>query len=594
MNTFVCLCGKNLNTKPDVTSNQPSSSKLSQQERQNFFFNGASAQFSAALEGIPSLTPKRHWELSGLESDNIVLMGRGVLRNWFSEQSHSPKSFFRKFESSYLEHGLDFLKTLRGQFSLVVFDKQAGELNALRDPVGYYPLYYAAVPGGVAVSSHFKPLKQTLPERLTLSTLSMVLFMRFGYIPAPYTINEEISRLMPGNYLQSTPERKIEISRYYSVPPIIPVQRDIKEYVEESRHLMKTIVADFLNGESRPGLFLSGGMDSTVVAGILNEQMGDQLKAYSFGVDVPHPRVDFLRDLPFARLCAESLRIPFAECIIDKTFDVAELMEKVVRGADLLQLSPNVITKTYLAEMMKREGLTSIFTGSAVTTGFGIYPLPYLQKKIDLSARPEEGFLRLGARFLQLEDIHALLPETACISNEQVMDAISGYFQPVDGEPPEDNFERGLKMLMLSEKMIPVHLLIEDALKIPFKIPFYDERVWELGARMPRPMKSMEGGMGMKPVLRMAFEDVIPEAVITRKKAGYPSYYWNKGEISALQRRLFSEVTFKRLPFMNREVLLDIIEREKPTNRKSTGKKAWGLSIFILWYLSNIEDRKVG
>ena len=136
------------------------------------------------------------------------------------------------------------------------------------------------------------------------SLLALFSFFKFGYVPAPHTPVLGITKLLAGEYLQAGSEKGVVAQRYWRPPQSAPKAQSEAAFVAETREVMKTAVSRHLNSSDQIALFLSGGLDSAILAALLAQNKELNVEAFTFGLDVNRSRVDYRRDMPFARMIA--------------------------------------------------------------------------------------------------------------------------------------------------------------------------------------------------------------------------------------------------------------------------------------------------
>lgn len=527
----------------------------------------------------------RHWGLAPVESDRLAFVGRGVIWNWFNDYPTHADCFWHRFCQGYEQGGVDFLCQLEGQFGFALFDKQTETLYAFRDPLGYYPLYLLREAGHTAVSSHLKPLCQIKQER-QISPEAALLYMQMGYLVGGTTLIQGIERLLPGEYVKIAADDTLSRHRYWKYPSFVPEAKSAAAFVEEARAQMNDAVDRNLDGHEHVALFLSGGVDSTVLAGMLAQRPHIQTTAYNFGLNIAHPtghkRVDYLRDAPFARLVAEQHRLDYRECRLDRSFSIVDALQTVLPQLDSPLMSPNAFTKSYMLAEAAREGITAVMTGSAAFMPFETLleeDMPYTGKETLVELALDDS-----ARTRKFDIVRQLFPDFQQITKQDTLTLVAPYFDLSPTRNDLEAFELAVCSLYLTEKTVYVHHLVGDQVGMAAKMPFYDSKLAQFRARIPRSLRGADD-YPSKYLLLKAFEDLIPPTILTRSKAGFPSYYWNRGELEQLQNHLFSDDVLRALPFLSPSILRRLVTKEKSSTRKSAGKLTWGIMILVMWYL---------
>lgn len=530
-----------------------------------------------------------HWDLGRHESERLVFAGRGTIWNWHNGQPRTPEGFFARFQADYETGGVDFLKGLTGQFGYVVYDKRTQQLYAFRDQLGFYPLYFMVQDETLWVAAQMKALTAVKREK-QLSLLALVSFFKLGYVLAPDTPIKGIGKLLPGEYIACGPEGRLSHHRYWRPSAMQPKNQSHEAFVAEARDVMETAVTRHLNGSDNVALFLSGGLDSAVLASILATKKDVRMQSYSFGLGVVRKRVDYQRDLPYARRAAQHFDIPHQEVVLAADFPIVAELLKAIPIYDGLQITPNVITKAHLLQRARADHFDTIMTGSASTPAFQVFPLEPLRRKLPSLDNQQRVAFGMLARVLRENDsTHRLFPETRIISQEQLVATLDPYVYDTSIVTNLDDFQAGVAPALISEKMIAAHLPMMTAHGGVLRMPYYDMFLWRYRQGVPNELRGGTGAYPFKHLLIEAFRDKLPNDIFTRKKTGYPSYYWYRGELHTLQNELFSASLRHYFPFLDVAAAEQFIKDERLSSRKSTGKASWGLTVFLLWYLHFVE-----
>ena len=548
--------------------------------------------YGVLQSGRPQLQ-QHHSHLTWWESSRLLVVGQGWLEFSVEENYGEGTDFLSRFQQAYLRLGESFFKNLRGHFSLFLYDKRLRAAYVLRDPLGFYPLYYARTPRGIAVASHLKPLLKSGFLNPEISPEGLLTFLQFGFTLSPYTLIKGISRLFPGEFLKVTASGEIRKVRYWHMPASQPEEKPLSCWKEEIRQTMEAIIAGFISKTKHVAVFLSGGVDSAIVTGMLAQQKGVQLKAFTFGLDIPHPRLNYLADIPYARLVVEKFRLPYREVILNRQFPISTVIRQMLPYFEALQVSPNVVTKFYLMQEVRKEGISSVFTGSVAGAAFESYPPEKLVKKAGEKATPPEALYALKSRFLKLKEIHTLFPFLRAYSEQDVINMLAEYFSGIETGDLVDRVNLGRAAMQGAEKAVPVHLLAAFPHRMEIEMPFYHQQFLEIGSRIPRNLKIGSSTQERKFLLKTTFEDLLPEPIRSRKIIGFPGYYWNQGELAALQSQLFANEVLKEIPFLEVQPFHRIIEEERHSTKKSAGKRTWGLMLLVLWYFHFITQKDI-
>lgn len=541
-----------------------------------------SGKIQAGFWQYKKMPDSKHWILGYAESSRLLLLGRGRIWDWRSDQQERTQSYFSCFEAAYCQQGETFLKSLNGKFAFVLYDKREQTLFAFRDPLGYYQLFFSDGPDALSFSSHLAPLIRLSGKTPQLSPEGMLAFFQFGYTMAPYTLVEGIQKLFPSQYFCVRADGRIRAARSWAMPPYQPEERPMGEWLEIVRSTMGESIEKHLNIHSRSGVFLSGGIDSSIVAGYLAKRHA--LKSYTFGINIPRTRVNYMADLPYARLLAKKFRFDHHEYVLDKQFDITDILLDFIPFADNLLLTPNIVTKYFLSQQAHRHGVAQIFTGSLAGAAFESIPRKKFMKKYDSSLSAPEILYRMKGRLMTAADFNQLFPGIRPPQEKKLLHNLSRYF---DRPPEEDLLQQVLASRPLfqgAEKAAVVHDLAGWPHLVDIEIPFMERDILEMGTKIPIHYKSGNEELPPKFLLKEAFKEYLPAEILEREIIGFPSYYWNSGQLDSLQARLMSDDVCRSFPFLSKDAFQQIVAQDRVSSKKSAGKLSWTMTVFLLWY----------
>lgn len=265
------------------------------------------------------------------------------------------------FLESYRQWGTDCLKQMIGEFAFVLWDDKQQVLFAGRDRIGVKPLYYTTSDQAFYFSSEVKPLFEALgrmPQPEDEIIFSFLAYANFYPQDHHRTFFKEIQRLAPGHFLLIKDD-KLEISRYWSLDPKRILQFSSEEdYSREFRKIFKKAVKCRLRAANPTALFLSGGLDSSAIAGIASEDepnLKSRLQAVNIYSDDPESD-----ERSFAREIAAQTGIRLHE-LFSRTHDPLKNLGQTLWDAEfpILDISPN--REPY--EFIQERGMKAVLSG---------------------------------------------------------------------------------------------------------------------------------------------------------------------------------------------------------------------------------------
>jgi asparagine synthase (glutamine-hydrolysing) len=175
---------------------------------------------------------------------------------------------------------VDALKKTNGMFAIAVWDHKTHQLLLARDRIGEKPLYYGWINKRFIFTSELKALETLRDVSLEIDKQAMTLYLRFGYVPAPWSIYQGIHKLEPGSYLvvKHNNEQNSKVKKYWNLSDVVsagikdPFLGTDDDAVNELEILLSDSIKGRLLSDVPLGAFLSGGIDSTTVVALMQEQ----------------------------------------------------------------------------------------------------------------------------------------------------------------------------------------------------------------------------------------------------------------------------------------------------------------------------------
>jgi asparagine synthase (glutamine-hydrolysing) len=509
----------------------------------------------------------------------------------------------------YALEGPSMLGRLRGMFALAVIDMEEREVFLARDGFGKKPLYVSAAADSIAFGSTLDAVLALLPDRPALNTQAIAEYMILQYVPSDMSPWKGVEKLQPGHWLRWK-EGSIERRSFWHPPTICD---DATAKVEpglvrtQLRRRIRDAVACRLESEVPLGVFLSGGLDSSVVVAEL-AGLGQRPKTYSVGFKQAH-----LDERPFAELVARRFGTDHHDLVPD--LDVVDLFERMVLAYDEPFADSSALATLAVAHSAS-EHVTVVLTGDGGDELFGGYDR---YRAVALGERvgsilgplrqPAVAVARSAARLAGADRLFA--------ASSLVGSPWSGYrnrmfhFRPTElGEVLTEGAAssidalgpvRRLDALWASEQgsvpwvpwvdaqtYLPDDLLTKmDRATMAFGVearsPFLDRDLWSYVSGLPRSLL-LDSRRGKK-ILRETYADILPEEVLKRAKKGFgvPIAEWMRRD---LRERLLDLLAVPDDPVGG---LLDPIAVRALVNRFLSGSnvpttRVWNLLALAGWY----------
>ena len=453
---------------------------------------------------------------------------------------------------------------LDGMFAFALWDEPRQRLVLGRDRVGKKPLYYWAGGGELVFGSELKAVlaHPRVPRRLEPRAIPAHLM--FGYVPTPLTFFEGVLSVPPGHVLIAEPGKAPVIEQYWRprVPGADPVDRLDVSMSEAARlvreHLTRAVERRLISDVSL-GAFLSGGIDSSAIVGIMAELSDHPVPTFTIGFEDR----DGFDERPYARAVAARHGTDHHEEVVVP--NAVDLVERLVWHHDQPFGDSSAIPTFLLAEMARRDVTVALSGdgGDELFAGYERFAAALAVDRYRLAPRP---LRRVGRRVLDR------LPATAVrgrVGNAQRFAAVAeaglpGAYREWVSFIGEDlrrslighddgwagaDFDRhwyeadGAHLL---DRVLRVNVetyLLDDLLVkadrmsmahgLEVRSPFLDKDLLELALRLPPSTKAR--GLSLKRVLKAAVADLLPEELLHRRKQGFgvPLNRWFREDLAA-------------------------------------------------------------
>jgi asparagine synthase (glutamine-hydrolysing) len=523
---------------------------------------------------------------------------------------------------SYEEFGPACVSKLRGMFAFAIWDAKKQSLFIARDRVGKKPLYYTLTPEGALIfGSELKSLLQHPSMRREINPQAIDAYLTWGYVPDPLSILKGIRKLPPGHYLTFANGR-VDVTCYWDFR-YEPVQgetsRRAEDYLEELRSLLSESVRLRLIADVPLGAFLSGGIDSSTIVGLMAREMSQPVKTFSIGFNE-----DSYNELKYARIAARHFGTDHHEFVV--TPDLCQIVDDLAWFLDEPFADSSAIP-TYMVSKLAREHVKVVLSGDGGDELFAGYTRYVIdQRRSGFAGLPRfvrhglmaplSRHLPHGARgrnFLHnvaLDSLDRYLDSISIFTelNKPLLytDAFRGQLQRNGDEviPFRSYAERvrtgePLDTLLYidSKTYLPGDILtkvdrMSMAVSLEARVPLLDHKLIEFVNSIPASLKL--NGLETKHVFKQAIRDFVPAEILNRPKQGFgvPVDEWINQQ---LRERIHDTLTEQRTRERGYiapayvQLLLDEHER----GRRDHSTQLWTLFMLELWHRVVYEEKAV-
>ncbi len=515
-----------------------------------------------------------HQPLSN-EDDSIWLVFNGEIYN-FRELRRTLEARGHRFKTggdgeaivhAYEEYGLEFVEHLNGMFAVGIWDQREQRLVLARDRLGIKPLYYAMRRDSLAFASETKALLEWEGTDRELDLLAVAGYMNYSSVPGELTCFRGVRRLLPG-HLATFGEGGFSIRRYWDIDPTAGVEAAPDELLDRIEETLRDSVRLRMISDVPFGVFLSGGVDSSLVAALMAGLSEQPVESFSIGYD---REGGFLNELEFSRRVAERHSMSRHELIL-RGDDLLRDLDRVIWHLDepcgdpaaFLTLALSRFSREHVTVVLSGLGGDELFAGYRRYLGiqwqdrYQKIPRVLRERVIrpTLSRLPVSrtnrwlNYVRVAQKFVDNAapdpkshwgNIVSYLPHrsapifagdlTQVMRENYTSQAFEEYWKRASLLPtPIDRvMYMDLKMYMV-DQLLALQDKMSMAVSQEARVPLLDHRLVELAFSIPIAAK-LSGGL--KGLLKKLAERHVPRDCIYREKKGFvaPVGSWLKGPL---------------------------------------------------------------
>lgn len=516
--------------------------------------------------------------------------------------------------SAYRAHGENMFNALEGKFSMYLFDGEKGCAYFVRDHFGGMPLYWSAGEGFAIASDKPSPLANCGLVEKTLSQAGLCHYFSLRFIPAPDTIFENIHALMPGHYIKAELRgEKVEVSDicYWDVSC---ASEDMIADYDKCKELLREVLlssTEYCCLGERNGVYLSGGIDSTIVTGVMSTLLGHQTDSFTIGFNE-----EAFDESDRASIAAKAHGTEHHLYILNYDESLGEL-DKIIGGFDQPFADGSAIPTWVINRYAASLGVDNVLTGDGsdqIFAGSNKYFIRHYVDKVMKFPKPLRAMAKAAV---------FALPE-----NSAAMRKFRKVFACVD----MDDYEMRRRMLQLclddeslgkllknqlvdkdSDSIAKLYALNRDitdeltnTLYVDLKVvadggmmskmgsmsrlagvqtlmPLMSKSMLELAFRIPPEFK--QRGSGGKLILKEAFDDVIPGELMTASKKGFepPIRDWFRGPLLSDLKSVLAPDRLEAAGIFDTNYVNQLIE-EHCSMKYNRDTALWALYVFSKWY----------
>jgi asparagine synthase (glutamine-hydrolysing) len=532
--------------------------------------------------------------------------------------SFKSKSDTEVILHAYEEWGVECLIHFRGMFAFAIWDSSLQRLFMARDRSGKKPLVYFSQNGQFAFASEIKALLQIPGVERKANLHALHHYLTYQYVPSPETIFEGIKKLPPAHYLLFDRKGNVRIERYWKLNFRSNPQTytDAQELGDQIERKLEESVKLRLISDVPLGAFLSGGVDSSLIVGIMAKLSSKPVKTFSIGFEEKE-----FDELSYARLVSNHFATEHHEFTVKP--NAIEILPKLVWHYNEPFADSSAIPTYYVAKMTK-DYVKVVLTGDAGDENFAGYPR-YLRSRwvASFTRIPERLRKDLLPRFLRTfsnlrwreKTLNRLSDFLESLSNDQgrnyaeqikifnakekediytedfrervgKIDPLDFLLKKFEESATGDLLEQLLYVDMNS--YLPEDLLVKMdiatmANSLEARVPFLDHQFMELVAGIPSQLKLK--GSKSKFILKTAFNGFLPDAIFKRNKMGFgvPVSRWFRNELKDYVYDILLDPRTLKRGYFRRECVERLLN-DHIAFRYDHSSKIWALLFLEIWF----------
>lgn len=589
--------------------------------------NGSGVSLGHTRLSILDLSPHGHQPMRSADG-RFAIVFNGEIYN-FAEIREQLRASGHTFSGSgdtevalaaFRHWGTDAVSRFIGMFAIALWDEQQRTLELFRDRIGVKPLYYRWDPAGFCFGSELKALRELRYWTPEIDLQALGEFLQYGYVPEHRSIYRDVFKLLPGHRLRLKRGEPPVIERYWSVLDALekPLDGDSGELERQLEALLIDACGYRMVSDVPVGIYLSGGVDSSLVTALLAKHHDQPISTFTIGfAEKSHD------ESRWARRIAEHCGTNHTEYILEsgEALDIARdwgslFDEPFADSSSIPTLLVSRLASEHVKVVLSADGGDELFSGyntyasvlerldllaraprwlkSASRNGLAMLHPSRMEKLLGggLVGAPMRGAIVRRARRLRgtLENPtpHGVID--VGMSHwfpDQISELLGGYEDPAASRPSYPGDAAIQLSLRDFHHYLPGDILTKVdrttmAVSIEGREPLLDHRLAEFAFRLPPHLR--RGSLGPKHLLKSILYRYVPRKFVDRPKKGFsiPKKTWLHGELKELVTDFLSPGRIKEAGIMN-EQLVERVVADFYAGNTLLAEPVWCLLTFEMW-----------
>ena len=479
---------------------------------------------------------------------------------------------------AYAAWGIECVDRFHGMFAFAIWERDSGRLVLARDRLGIKPLYYTELANGLRFASTLPALLATEAIDTDIDPIALHHYMSFhAVVPAPHTILKGVRKLPPATIRVIDADGRSRDHCYWRLHYGARVdERDLsyEDWQEITLNALRKAVERRLVSDVPVGVLLSGGLDSSLIVGLLAEQGQRGLNTFSVGFESVDDEAG--DEFQYSDIIARHFATDHHQIRVDSS-RLLPALNDCIRAMSEPMVSHDVIGFYLLSERVSQH-VKVVQSGQGadeVFAGYHWYP-PLAESNDPVNDYAEVFFDRDHAEFTQMVD-------PRFVGGDHSRTFISRHFGQPGAQRPIDKALRVDTQIMLVDDPVKRVDNMTMAWGLEARVPFLDHELVELAARIPAEFKTAAGGKG---VVKEAARAVIPSEVIDRPKGYFPvpALKYLEGDYLGFVQDALAQPAARQRGLFQEEYLSTLMADPKRHITPLRGSKVWQIALLELWF----------
>ncbi len=552
------------------------------------------------------------------EDRSVLVVFNGEIYNYLElqkelqERGHhfQTNSDTEAIVHAYDEYGDDCVKHLRGMFTFALWDRKRQRLLAARDRFGKKPFNYYWDGQKLIFGSEIKSILEAgIPRKI--SAIALDEYLVYSCVPTPNTLFKGVLKL-PAAHILTYEDGQISTKRYWELPFTPTSQDDEATAIERTYALLKEAVQVRLMSEVPLGAFLSGGIDSSIVVGLMSSMMSQPVKTFSIGFEE-----DDYSELPYARQVAKHFGTDHQEFFVRP--DLISVLPQLAWAYDE-PFADSSMLPTYYVSKLAREHVTVVLTGDGGDEIFG----GYTRYKRELAINRMPTLLRLllgyGGMLMpegmrgkkRLCNMHLDLARryleafTLFPDNSRSSMYTQEYFALVRDHNPSERLLSEFRTaphpdIVAQLQYVDVRAYLADDILVKVdkasmfnsletRAPMLDQYLAEYVSSLPSTIRTRNGTL--KYLLKKVAADMLPAEILTRRKQGFgvPIKHWFRSDLTDYAYELLNSPRARQRGIFNPNFIGNLLKAHATTKLVNHSDAIWALLCLELWFQTYMDQ----